>query len=445
MIKKSVSAVDTFDLCQRKYGAGRKELGGAKKQNRFAVAGGDVHDEAEKYLRDGIPMTSPTGIALLPMLPAPKSCYSVEEWFEFELGGHTFVGKKDYTRFADGVWTIGDHKSTSDLKWAKTSEELLKDTQTLVYSAETMIRFDVDRVDNEWNYVQRVKPHKVRQVRLAMHEEHVAKHLPRIIATADRIENAHQKVQHWKELPYNASACNAIGGCPYRDECNLTSIERIQAMTEQKMSLRERLAAQKAKQQADGSVVESTPSGDTVYKPSFVAPPIQEPPPVMPVPQAVQEASYETSRDDAEKVAARRGRPPGSKNKPKTEDSTKVEDSTKEIIPVVAPGSIEYEPPTVRAGYTLYVNCLPVKGIEDAIDALTLTRPWHIEFLELQEGAPIHYMSIPYDGRARWCEFVECKLIGQTGHITLSTSTFEGADLEGVLTRNAVVVIRGGR
>jgi hypothetical protein len=209
----------------------------------------DVHKNAEDWLQEGkAPDDSPAGqvvkmaIATEGMLPAPHKDLLVEEEFQWkfndvmDVGGfidlvvppHLAVNKRP---------KVKDHKTTSNLRWAKTPEQLEADEQAIIYAIDTMFRFGVKVVDAQWNYYAATNPKKgprkpsgVRAVEVTFDADD-----PVFIARVKEMDKDFQEIYRirelgipGKDLPPTPSACGMFGGCVHQHRCDLTQNERIE-------------------------------------------------------------------------------------------------------------------------------------------------------------------------------------------------------------------------
>ena len=121
------------------------------------------------------------------------------------------------------------------------------------------------------------------------------------------------------QLEANAYSCGNFGGCHYQDRCKLTKKEKrrsIMAQSEKKLSLKEKMAARKAKRAAEGGdAPAAAPASDEA--PSSAAPPAGAPainPPEQPSPE---EQAAPLSQDEAAANAGGAAADPKPKPKPR--------------------------------------------------------------------------------------------------------------------------------
>lgn len=264
----SPSSISSFKECQRKWGYPYLNgvVGPDKPSTRL---GTKVHARKEMWFREGIhpcdpqwgPMDHEDGnddpgvIAEsgLHMWPAPGSVsFDIEKDIKCELDGFTFVGSMDLGFYVEstGRYVVGDHKTTSDLKWAKSVETLKgSDPQGLIYPLAAMQRRNEDVVDCQWGYVltkkgrRKAKAVQFTQTRMEV-EAAMREH---IIPVARLIREALDKGLKAEDMPQNPNACASFGGCPFIERCALKPIDRLRASMAQE-TIAQRAARMKAGQ-----------------------------------------------------------------------------------------------------------------------------------------------------------------------------------------------------
>jgi hypothetical protein len=329
----SASQVSLYDVhsggCARKW-VFRYLLGLKTPQHPAAALGEDVDTgQLQPYLRDGRPFdfTRPSGeIAAsgLAFLPKPKTnSLEVQKHFvipsptliEGEPVGIQFQGYIDLwlprgmTGDAETPLVI-DFKTTSDLKWAKSEEDLKTDTQAQLYAFAAAYLTRKRTVDLTWIYLQTRGARKAKRVHLQVTADQAAEQFARINDVALEMKTARDANPSPLELPPNPDACESYGGCPYRDRCNLSPAQVIAAVAakeERKESMSNTaafLAAMRAKKsggQAAPAVVPAAvpaPAPAPAIEVVGINPPESTLPPPAPAPPA-----------PAPVEAKRRGRP----------------------------------------------------------------------------------------------------------------------------------------
>lgn len=248
----SPTQIDTYRMCKRKWAWGY--IAGIKSPpNRFAKLGLDVHDVLEEFLKNGTAPDRNTqagkiAIPGLKFLPSPGQAI-VEGKFVWELPEHGFnlTGRIDWREM---VPAFGDHKTTSDFKWMKTVEVLETDVQAIIYAAYILYVMNANNVRGRWVYYRTKRTPASKKVDFEFSREHVDAQMVGILETGREMVAWKRGTREATDLPYDAKACDAYGGCFYREKhCNLTSKERLVSLMAQE-SLKDKLARKKAEAQA---------------------------------------------------------------------------------------------------------------------------------------------------------------------------------------------------
>ena len=264
----SASQIKKYVECPRKWGW--QYLDGHKpKSTAAAELGKEVHAILEKWLQYGTPPdphTKPGKIAaaMVKQLPTPGKHLEVERKFQFELRGHHYRGFVDlgYWKQRDsGVWVVHDHKTTGDLMWALTEEELIHDIQAILYAKEAMDRHDVDEVELSWLYARtRSSPKPTPRV-TKIHRDDVESGIEVIETYTNEMAEIRAQKLPVLELEPNVMACGNFGGCDFVGKCQLTGRQKRQAVFAQekkKMSLKEKMQARRTNRKG-GSAERSRP------------------------------------------------------------------------------------------------------------------------------------------------------------------------------------------
>lgn len=234
----SATQVDTYLLCPRKW-AWQKVDGLTAPPSPSLALGSAVHAELEGWLRDGKPLNllSEAGqiaMAGLHHLPAPGTPgLLIEEPYELTLGGYQFRGAKDWQILDRRPPVVGDHKTTKDFRWVKTAEILKSDVQACLYAADAMLRAGATECDLQWTYFKASGSRGSQVVHLRVTADDIAPTVERIVGAAAEMTLIHQSGVRAAEVPINADACEAYGGCPFQSNCNLSPEERFRAMISQ--------------------------------------------------------------------------------------------------------------------------------------------------------------------------------------------------------------------
>ncbi len=229
----SVSQVNDFDLCQRKW-AGRSIERIKGPPSPSAALGSGVHKEIERFLRKeviGLDLRTREGeIALAGAHHWPDRETLRPEWIEkhftVDLHGFPFQGYID-------IWIPGsvtDHKTCSSFNWAKTPTELTRnDPQSAIYSLWDQTQTLQDFTELRWIYYRTRAPYKSILQAATITRADMNPTLDRVAKSAERMTEIKNKGLRMLDLPPSPAACMAYGGCPYLTICNLTPNEQIEA------------------------------------------------------------------------------------------------------------------------------------------------------------------------------------------------------------------------
>jgi len=292
----SASEIETWDLCPRKWAfvyIEKKRL----PPNESAALGTRVHAILEKWLRDGIApdlLTDEGAIAAsgLHLLPPPRTPGLVtEEEFHFTSRRAWYKGYKDFRyRDANGLLHVGDHKTTKAFTWAKSLEEILCHSQSLIYAVDEFHKNpDDQRIALDWVYYKTTGSRKAEPRFQIVAKEVVAEmffeHVDPVAGHITMLHNSTPQGTSALEFAPDFRACDAFGGCPYLSICNPTPTQKVQAhMTQAATSLGDKLKALKA-----GRAQSPIHPPEHFAPPGTVQPPQQpsqgvgfQPPPQMP-------------------------------------------------------------------------------------------------------------------------------------------------------------------
>jgi len=268
----SVSQIETFLLCKRKWAY--LKIDGLKDEgNKSSQLGGRVHDLAEDYFKEGAPIdpNSQEGRILMPALPhLPPPKYPgmlVEEWFFFELTDGFLRGLKDLT-IPDGwqrsfPW-VSDHKTTKSFEWAKSPSDLLGDIQAGSYSYDAYLKYKPVAIDLQWTYMRTTGSPKAEPTRVTMDYDSMMRVIEKVDQTTTEIGEVRRLHTVAETVPQNVTACDAFGGCRFRDRCKPTPQQRFKAImtqTNTESSFLERLKKrkeQKSKENPEQSEAKTT-------------------------------------------------------------------------------------------------------------------------------------------------------------------------------------------
>ena len=117
-----------------------------------------------------------------------------------------------------------DHKTTSDLQWAKTKEDLVEDVQMVLYGSYaldvvTSMGVDVHVVEaGHVVYLTKGRPYAQRTT-VELTREHLASERKKIAETVEEMKET-AKARTPDAVPGEASVCNKYGGCHFKDKCS---------------------------------------------------------------------------------------------------------------------------------------------------------------------------------------------------------------------------------
>lgn len=256
----SPSQITAYTDCKRLY-AWAYCVNAEQESNEAAKIGTAMHNQLEEWFKCGnTPDDTLPGLMaqeLLTKWPAPHDGMVIEEHVEVMTEYAWYHGKKDigYEQVFENnkskkkirLRVVGDHKSTSDLQWAKTKAELIKDPQGIIYSAAEMSDHNVDEVIQRWAYVTRSKKPKSKVVEQIITREQVEAGFDILDPLAVEIYalRATDNINPL-DLPPSIERCSAKGGCSFKKLCtDLTPAKRMLALMKQ-MTLREKILAKQA-------------------------------------------------------------------------------------------------------------------------------------------------------------------------------------------------------
>ena len=247
---KSVSAsqIATYRDCARKWWY-QSILGLQTPQNASAALGEAVHAQLEKYLNDGTPPDAekPAGriaSAGLKFLPPPGTVFTEvsmhgtnrdkKEAGEGEVplpgamprlvvAGMPVNGYIDVLDISADSPVVLDHKTTSDLKWAKTEADLREDVQMVLYGSYALdvvlsMGVDVDTVKaGHIVYLTKGAP-LAKRTEVTFTRAMLASERKKLEQTVEEMKVS-AKARTPDAVPGEASSCNKFGGCHFKDKC----------------------------------------------------------------------------------------------------------------------------------------------------------------------------------------------------------------------------------
>ncbi len=209
--------------------------------------GTDVHGHLEDWLKHGVfpgigsaGATAAQGIKT-ELLPTPDKALLVECEFEYPWHQETTVGGfidclVPPEISGDGIPIVIDHKSTSNLKWAMTADQLSKDSQGLIYAIYAMLKWGVQKAKSRWVYYSATNPKSGnRRPNGCQKTEHLfdrdtvefKKDLSDLCRDIDEIVRIRENKLQPTDLPPCPTSCGNYGGCFFVPVCNLSDEERM--------------------------------------------------------------------------------------------------------------------------------------------------------------------------------------------------------------------------
>ena len=269
----SATQIDTWDLCQRKWGW--SYIDGIKGSNAFAQRGIAIDEILNAWLEKGTPIdgASEYGKMIIPglkYLPVPGTPQMfVQREFHLKTDVATYFGKKDveFIHPETKVPVVLDNKTTTDFRWAKTEEDLKSNTQAVLYAAEALDHFKVDQIELNWVYYRTRGAPASHRVTLRVFREEIIQQMDRIDNIAKDIIEAYKTVTAATDLPVSPQSCEAFGGCIYKEHCNLSPVQKMRALMAQETQGSSLLDKLKAKNGAA-----SAPAAAAAVAPAPAAP-----------------------------------------------------------------------------------------------------------------------------------------------------------------------------
>lgn len=158
---------------------------------------------------------------------------------------------------------VYDHKSTTDFKWALKGDHACKDcgepgevtatrcecggsyppslktnVQSTLYAWDTILDsqeagYKGDVVDLQWTYIRTRGAPKALPIIQRVSMADIRPRLDKTIITANEQKLLRESGVSALDVPPNANACEAYGGCPYVEQCNLSPSQRIRSIMTQ--------------------------------------------------------------------------------------------------------------------------------------------------------------------------------------------------------------------
>jgi hypothetical protein len=316
----SATQVGAFNDCQRKWYM-RYVVGLKTPRTPQQELGTSIHASLEHYLLTGEIRDDAYKEyveAALPFLPPPKQPgHLIEHKFLLPTfkGGPLWMGVIDLG-IDEEPPIVCDHKTTSDFRYAKTPEEMERDTQLGSYAKWVQTEQQKALGYSTGVIVQLLYLHtrrktmakRVKHVETVLTPEQVSAIWKRDLEVVRQMVVAEQ-VKRVEDLPPTTSACMKYGGCPYRSTCGLGVITNPGKKRKNDMSsFLERMKAKKAAEQPAASGGNNDPSAPSI-PPSQTenVVPDDAAPRTTPVPTEEEKAAAAAAAEEKKKKS--RGRP----------------------------------------------------------------------------------------------------------------------------------------
>lgn len=376
----SATQVSLGEECERKYGF--RYILNIKQPSTPAQELGLAVEQAEitPYLTDGREFSdSPAGrmaSAARPFLPPPRSVTPDQLQHEFRIANERFgfLGYKDLRlpsshvlpnlNVAPGTPAVVDFKTTKWWNYRKTAAVLKTDTQATLYAFDELVSNpELDFVDLYWVSMRSTPESPLADAaHYRAHKDQVAEQFAKIEFTGERLFQIRSavpaapntdeaaKLAYVMSLTPNPNACSEFGGCPHRKTCNIgpkpqraaqiVQLRRKNQMTNGTvMTALQRLKARKPTETVEAPTVPHVGMSDEELQKRFEAASgaarvvAEEPepfaginPPEKDLPPLTPEVTQASVAEEIQRP--KRGRPAGSKNKPK---------DTEPVVEVVPP------------------------------------------------------------------------------------------------------------
>jgi CRISPR/Cas system-associated exonuclease Cas4 (RecB family) len=212
------SQIATYTTCPRQWWF-NKVLGLPVPQKPSAALGEKVHSTIEAYLESGD--SSVLHVVARPAQAKLDELRALSPLVETKMqralrNGLTFIGRIDLLALQQRL--VVDHKTTSDLKYAKSEEELQQDVQMLSYAYEVYCRNPGPEVRVAHNVLL------TRGLPTTRYTETTVS-APQILAGWSRIQDVTDEMLEVAQVATPAdvkeerSQCEKYGGCAFKEQC----------------------------------------------------------------------------------------------------------------------------------------------------------------------------------------------------------------------------------
>jgi RecB family exonuclease len=221
----SPSQIATYTTCPRQWYY-NKVLGLPVPQKPSAALGEAVHSTIEAYLETGDPID--LHVVARPAQAKLDELRALDPLVETKMerplrNGLTFIGRIDLLALQQRL--VVDHKTTSDLKYAKSEEELQHDVQMLSYAYEVYCRNPGPEVRVAHNVLLTRGGPATRYTETTVSA-------PQILAGWSRIQDVTDemirtaRLDSPSEVREDRSQCEKYGGCAFKDQCKALWLAR---------------------------------------------------------------------------------------------------------------------------------------------------------------------------------------------------------------------------
>ena len=219
-IRVSVSQVKKYKRCERAWWYEYGPMKDKSPPTPSTALGSKVHDILEKYLLEGTePPDNKAGrIASCGLDKLPDAAgLSIEESITLPLSENSKILCRIDMLGTDRPY-IGDHKTTSDFKWAQTRAELDGDVQLLTYAYAAYHEEKPPKVDAELIYYRTRGLPVSMSVKTSLKWEDIKENWEKMGEIAE--EMAPKKSDpNGDSCGGNSSACSDYGGCYHAPKC----------------------------------------------------------------------------------------------------------------------------------------------------------------------------------------------------------------------------------
>jgi hypothetical protein len=227
----------------------------------WLVLGRELHAQNEHYLLTGEKKMGPLAMAGLFMLPKPKNLDPRIE-IEHEIGGGdlskaplraagipvagyidcihwqgTNPGGNDVVEAYDppGTVEVIDWKTTGDLKWIKSAQDVSRTLQMTTYGKWAVEVKKAEHVRLSHGYYVTKGRHTPRKVTLRVHKDQINERWEYIEKLAGSLKEV-VKETNPDRVPANTRACAAFRGCPHQRYCSAYSHNSLASILGESMA-----------------------------------------------------------------------------------------------------------------------------------------------------------------------------------------------------------------